>query len=727
MTISHIFLDEKSKEWHIQSNDEHQRGVARLAEKFGSVFGFGEVCRVIGELHDKGKEQEEFQRHIKLKSGYDMTIKHDSHPEHAYVGALLANKIFPYIGYISGLIISSHHTGLKNIGDYNNICGKAIPKDVTIPTYPEPKLSLGNIKITCKEMHHLVRILFSCLVDADFLDTETFMNGQSRKELIGEQNSIPELLNMLESHLKQFENKPKSEINGIRSQIQNICSESAISPQGFYSLTVPTGGGKTLSGLLWALRHAIKYNLKRVIIAIPYTSIITQTAKILREIFGSSNVLEHHSAFDADMYCTDNDSDDKFAMQQRLASENWDYPIVVTTNVQLFQSMMSSKTSRCRKLHNIAHSVIIFDEAQMLPIAHLQPILDSLYTYQHLFGCSILLTTASQPVLTQNYIEKVTDKFKGIENVTEIIPQTMNLHDKLKRVQLHFIDKLMSYDDVVSEVVQHRQILCIVNTRRDALEIFSRLPNDSVCKFHLSRMMCSEHLSSTIDKIRQTLKEHKPIRVIATQLIEAGVDVDFETVMRQEAGLDSILQAAGRCNREGKMEIGNTYVFKLDKPLPRGFIRNANDARLAIKSGNSIDWFAPETMTEYFRQLYSRCNDFDKSDIKTKLYKVTEMQFETADKEFNLIEDNGVSVIINYGSSSKLIETLKCFGPSYGLRKKLSRYSVSINHSDFDDLRKFGIIEELLPGIFYISDASQYDEHTGLSVKNHWLNEIQII
>jgi CRISPR-associated endonuclease/helicase Cas3 len=175
------------------------------------------------------------------------------------------------------------------------------------------------------------------------------------------------------------------------------------------------------------------------------------------------------------------------------------------------------------------------------------------------------------------------------------------------------------------------------------------------------------------------------------------------------------------------MEIGNTYVFKLDKPLPIGFIRNANDARLAIKSGNSIDWFAPETMTEYFRQLYSRCNDFDKSDIKTKLYKVTEMQFETADKEFNLIEDNGVSVIINYGSSSKLIETLKCFGPSYGLRKKLSRYSVSINHSDFDDLRKFGIIEELLPGIFYISDASQYDEHTGLSVKNHWLNEIQII
>jgi CRISPR-associated endonuclease/helicase Cas3 len=338
-----------------------------------------------------------------------------------------------------------------------------------------------------------------------------------------------------------------------------------------------------------------------------------------------------------------------------------------------------------------------------------------------------LLTTASQPVLTQNYIEKVTNKFKGIENVTEIIPPTMNLHDRLKRVQLHFFDKLMSYDDVVSEVVQHRQILCIVNTRRDALEIFLRLPNDGVCNFHLSRMMCSEHLSSTIDKIRQTLKDNKPIRVIATQLIEAGVDVDFETVMRQESGLDSILQAAGRCNREGKMKMGNTYVFKLDKPLPRGFISNANDARLAIKSDNAIDWFAPETMTEYFRQLYSRCKNFDKSDIKTKLYKPTEMQFETADKEFNLIEDNGISVIINYGSSSKLIETLKLTGPSYGLRKKLSRYSVCINHRDFDDLQKFGIIEELLPGIFYISDDTQYDEQTGLSVKNHWLNEIQII
>jgi CRISPR-associated endonuclease/helicase Cas3 len=681
----------------------------------------------MGELHDKGKEQSDFQKYIKNKSGYDTTIKYDCHPEHAYVGALIANKLFHHIGYISGLIISSHHTGLKNLGDYESIHGKVIPKDVIMPTYPEPKLALGDIKITDKEMHHLVRMMFSCLVDADFLDTETFMNGQSRKEVIGEQKSIPELLNLLESYLKNFKNKPQSEINAIRSQIQNACRDSATSPQGFYSLTVPTGGGKTLSGLLWALRHAVKHNLNRVIIAIPYTSIITQTAKILRDIFGSSNVLEHHSAFDADMYCTKNDTDGKFAMQQRLASENWDYPIVVTTNVQLFQSMMSSKTSRCRKLHNIKHSVIVLDEAQMLPIAHLQPILDSLYTYQHLFGCSVLLTTASQPVLTQNYLEKVTDKFKGIENVTEIIPPTMNLHDRLKRVQLHFIDKRMNYDDVVSEIVQHRQILCIVNTRRDALEIFSRLPNDDVQNFHLSRMMCSEHISKVLEDIRNTLKNGNSIRVIATQLIEAGVDVDFETVMRQEAGLDSILQAAGRCNREGKMKTGNTYVFKLDKPLPRGFISNANDARIAIKTDDAIDWFAPETMTEYFRQLYSRCDNFDKSDIKDKLYKVTEMQFENAGKEFNLIEDNGVSVIIDYGSSSQLIETLKSTGPNYGLRKKLSRYSVSINHRDFDDLRKFGIIEELMPGIFYISDATQYDKLTGLSAQNHWLNEIQII
>jgi CRISPR-associated endonuclease/helicase Cas3 len=390
--------------------------------------------------------------------------------------------------------------------------------------------------------------------------------------------------------------------------------------------------------------------------------------------------------------------------------------------------MMASKASKCRKLHNISHSVIVLDEAQMLPIQHLQPIIDSLNTYQRVFGCSILLTTASQPVLEKRYISPVAKKLNGIENVTEIIPSSMDLHNRLKRVRLHFIDGRLSYDDLINQIVRHRQVLCIVNTRRDALEIFSRLPQDGVCNLHLSRMMCSEHLSKTIDEIRQALKDNKQIRVIATQLIEAGVDIDFETVMRQEAGLDSILQAAGRCNREGHLPIGDTYVFSLDKPLPRGIISNANNARCSLIDNNTqeIDWFEPQTMHDYFKQLYSRCTDFDKSDIEGKLYNI-EMQFETAAKEFNLIEDNGISIIVDYGASSQLINELKTIGPSYKLKKKLSRYSISLHKYDFDELLKSGIIEEILPNIFYVSDAKQYDNLTGLSVNNHWLNEIHII
>jgi CRISPR-associated endonuclease/helicase Cas3 len=732
MTISHLSFDENSKQWHLQSNDDHQQGVATLAGHFGEDIGYADLCRALGELHDLGKEQPEFQLYIKKKSGYDTTIKFSGHPNHAYVGALYFNEIFKGLGAF-GMIISGHHSGLKDCSDYCEILKQSIPTGISKPNLSVKKLHL-NISPNKEDVHHIFRMIFSCLVDADFLDTETFMLGKSRKEIIGRQNTPAELLDMLETYLKQFDNKPKSEINKIRSQIQNICRDSANSPQGVYSLTVPTGGGKTLSGLLWALRHAVHHGLNRVIIAIPYTSIITQTAKILRDIFGEANVLEHHSAFDADTIKINDESVDKFALQQKLASENWDYPIIVTTNVQLFQSMMASKPSRCRKLHNIKHSVILLDEAQMLPIQHLQPIIDSLNTYRHIFGCSILLTTASQPVLTQKYISEVTTKLKGFDNVTEIIPGEMKLHDKLRRVQIHLIKGYLSYDDVVSHIISHRQILCIVNTRRDALEIFSRLPNDGISKYHLSRMMCTEHLSKTIEEIRNALKDGKPIRVVATQLIEAGVDIDFETVMRQEAGLDSILQAAGRCNREGKLPIGNTYVFSLDKPLPRGFISNANDARCALINDDKpeIDWFAPDAISEYFKQLYSRFSHsnkpaFDESDIKAKLYKPTNMNFESAVHEFNLIEDNGISVIVNYGACHRLINELKAFGPNYKIIKKLSRFSVTLHHKDFDELLNAGIIEEILPNIFYISNEKQYSDLTGLSVQNHWLNEIHII
>jgi CRISPR-associated endonuclease/helicase Cas3 len=589
-----------------------------------------------------------------------------------------------------------------------------------------PNLPASASSLAPQDFHHLERLLFSCLVDADYLDTETFMQGHTRQAEMEPQSTMAELLERMEQYLQQLaKSSSATPVNGIRNQIQKVCCEKGDMPQGFYSLTVPTGGGKTLSGMLWALRHAVKHHLRRIIVAIPYTSIIVQTAQVLRDIFGENNVLEHHSAFDADSLLQEQEGEidkDDFSRRQRLASENWDYPIVVTTNVQLFQSMMASKPSRCRKLHNIPKSVIVLDEAQMLPREHLQPIIDSLKTYQRVFGCSVLLTTASQPVLSKEHLRDT--GLEGLEKVTEIV---MHLHKQLQRVELHFDAALHTYDEIARQLSSYNRVLCIVNTRKDAMELFSRLPEEEG-NYHLSRLMCTAHLSDTLKKIREDLRNpsKKVVRVVATQLIEAGVDVDFPVVMRQEAGLDSILQAAGRCNREGMLTMGHTYIFKFDKPLPMGFISHANSARLGMET-KTWDWFSPEAMNEFFRQLYSRTDNFDKADMRRQLYNPSEIKFESASNDFQLITENGIGVIVNYGESLKWVEKLKKTSLSYGIKKKLAKFAVNIYEKDFKQLCKYGLIEEIVEGVYLISDSSQYSQKMGLSLENHWLEEILTI
>lgn len=498
----------------------------------------------------------------------------------------------------------------------------------------------------------------------------------------------------------------------------------ADTPTGFYSLTVPTGGGKTLSSLVWAIKHAIKNGQKRVIIAIPYTSIIVQTASILRSIFGEENVLEHHSCVDPEQI-----KDEKLKEKMKLATENWDYPIIVTTNVQLFESMFSNKPSACRKLHNIVNSVIILDEVQTLPMDYLQPIVDSLKTYNKLFNVSFLFTTASQPVLS-GLIEGCNPKaaFNGIDHITEIIPDDFKLHEKLRRVKLSINDEGKNYDEVAEMLSQHKRVLCIVNTRRDAKEIYQRLSQEGVT-LHLSKMMCPDHISETIKSIKTALKDDKNeiIRVVSTQLIEAGVDLDFPVVFRQEAGLDSILQAAGRCNREGRCGLSTTYVFSLSKEhsLPKGDIQAANSARLNL--GNDHDWFAPETMTSFFKQLYCRKESFDKKDIRHYLYYPTNnLNFQTAAKEFQLIEDDGVNVVVCWKNSIDIVQQLLVNGPSYMLMKKLSKFMVNINRTDFKALVDMGVVSEKKEGLFVVDYKQQYDEHIGLRTDNNWANEILI-
>ena len=421
-TISHI--DNKGA---IQSNEEHQRGVAQMAERFAAEFGMGDCGRLMGLLHDKGKEQKEWQKYIQgaTKTG----------PNHAYVGAIIVQRQYPQIAPLIAQPIAGHHRGLYDYCDYIEETKREVPNDVTIDTvipYQFPKIP----KMEQYDLHHLVRLFFSCLVDADSLDTEAFMNPEQAKQR-GRHTSMQELLATLEKHLKGLKaNAADTEVNHIRNYVQEQCVRESQGEGGFYSLTAPTGGGKTLASVLWALHHAVENHLQRIIIAIPYTSIIVQTAATLKRIFGEDNVLEHHSNVNPE------DIKDKELRERlQLATENWDYPIIVTTNVQLFESLFSNKRSDCRKLHNIAKSVIILDEVQTLPLGFYKPIVHTLDTLKRVFGTSVLFTTASQPILSGR-IEGANPmvSFDALQSVHEIIPPEAQLHDKLRRVELQFME-----------------------------------------------------------------------------------------------------------------------------------------------------------------------------------------------------------------------------------------------------------------------------------------------
>lgn len=713
--ISHLRHEEDGR-WIIQTNDEHQQGVARLAESFADAVGLGSWGRVLGLLHDKGKERTAFQAYIRRSSGYDPTTKPTEEHTHAYVGALLAEKLYPGLSILLANAIASHHSGLHDAGDLEEILKKSLPEEVTIPAKCE--LAASPFQCQQKDFHHIIRWLFSCLVDADWLDTEAFMD-KDRAAGRNNQATITELQPMLMAHLEKLNASAEpTKVNEIRRRVQQRAVEMAGEPQGFYSMTVPTGGGKTLSSLAWAMNHAARHNLDRIIIAIPYTTIIAQTAETLRGIFGAENVLEHHSAMREDDF-RENDP-------RRLATENWDAPIVVTTNVRLFESMYAARPSACRRLHNIARSVLILDEAQSLPREFLNPIVHALDTYRRLFHTTVLFTTASQPVLAGNHRGcNPRVEFKGLENVVELIPREWKLYDSLRRAEIAVDNTPETYDAVARKISAHARVLAVVNTRCDAQELYSRLPDDK-SRMHLSRMMCAAHLRAKIEEMKRRLADGSPLRVVATQLIEAGVDIDFPVVYRAEAGLDSVLQAAGRCNREGQqLDKGHTYVFSLkgEHRVPLGSINDGNEARLNL--GPDRDWLAPETMTDYFLQLYARTSTFDKEEIERLIYNMRDMNFSTVAERFHLIEDNGIPIVVPYGDSSKLTEELRQHDLTRRLIRQLGDYTVTVHRRDFETLHQAGVIEDV-QGINVLTDKRCYKDETGLVIENRWLNEILI-
>ncbi len=721
-------LKESGNSWAIQTIEEHAEGVALLAGRSASAFhasAWGELC---GKWHDLGKYSSDFQQHIKAASGYDSALRDPGKVDHATAGALIARQVLGKEGFYLPIAycICGHHAGLHdyygdgaaNLSHHLQETEKlqALQEHLQVqkpPQLPIPNVAQEDIPIF---WHLWIRMLFSCLVDADSLDTERFMNPD-QYALRSQFDDLTVLKERFDRYLGKFERCAPTLLNHTRAKIQSLCRESGRGTQGIYSLTVPTGGGKTLSSMLWALEHAFANGCRRIIIAIPYTSIVVQTANVLKEIFGEDNVVEHHSNADLDS------EDDR---RGKLATENWDAPIIVTTNVQLFESLYANRRSRCRKLHNIANSVLILDEVQMLPPENLHPIVDVLKCLQKYFGVSVLMTSATQPALAGS-IGTGKAKFDGLVS-KEIISDKDTLFELLRRVDIQFAQHPYSYDSLAFELVSHPQALCVVNSRKDAQMLYEAVKAISnVPVIHLSRMMCQQHIMDRIEEIRDKVspEQSSPVIVISTQLIEAGVDIDFPIVYRAMAGLDSIAQAAGRCNREGRQQCGQVVVFDFEEARSRGLMRKAAEAADELIQQGKTGFLAPQETEEFFRSYYGRLNTTDKAEIQTLLYNA-HPAFSSAAANFRLIESEGLTVFVPYGEGARLICELQQGNPSSSLMRRLQRFSVSIPEKDKPKILELGggIIGD---DICYLPDAVNYSIDTGLAYVNPYLNNELIL
>lgn len=716
----------KNSSTECQSLKKHLQSTARIAGSFAQHFDSQEWGSLLGLWHDIGKIQPNFQQFILQEAGIIPHKRNISKIEraHAKIGAVALYKLLsPPYAIPLAYCIEGHHNGIADWhGGLDNkiidtICWDAVEEQNFLP---QPN-KINFPKFTHQyQLHQWIRMLYSTLVDADWLDTEQFMNPEQAAAR-GKYDTMEVLKSKLDNYLKRFDTAPSTTLNQHRASILEQCRSKGSEKPGIFNLTVPTGGGKTLSSMAWAINHAIAHGKRRIIVVIPYTSIITQNAAIFREIFGSNNVLEHHSNLTEDVQNEMNVSD-----SLRLSMENWDVPIVVTTNVQLFESLHSNRRSDCRKIHNVTNSVLIIDEAQMLPIEFLKPILQSIEGLVDVFRSSILLTTATQPVFVGE-IGQGKKRFKAIElPVKEIVENSNSLHSLFKRTTLHrhLHHQGISVQALAEELKSHRQFLCIVNTRTEAQKLCRELPEDTI---HLSRNMCSHHLMEQIRQIKILLSEGSDVRVVSTQLIEAGVDIDFPIVYRAMAGMDSIVQAAGRCNREGKNNCGNVFVFKLEGERLRGLMGQSESALLDLLHENSLDELASPTMLKrYFEKLYNRIEEMDKPKTVELLINDAgqlKMQFAEYASNFRLIDDKGSErVLIQMDGGKDIYEKMQSKEPlTLADYRAIQQYSVSVPKYIADQIKKQGGIDESCE--VKVLAKSFYDARYGVVVDGIWANE----
>jgi CRISPR-associated endonuclease/helicase Cas3 len=662
-----------------------------------------------GLWHDVGKLDPDFQEYLNgaIERG----------PDHKMAGTQLATlNDADFLAFV----IAGHHGGLPSSGDLraklsdDGVQGRTarvmellkteLPDYRTITKITPPGWLRGRTPT-----EFFIRMLFSALVDADYLDTEAHFHPELSSARYRDVD-LAELWTRFDQHQSAWSMVPPSNLNRARLDIYDHCLRAAEMPPGFFRLTVPTGGGKTLSGMGFALNHALKHGLQRVIVAIPYTSIIDQTADVYRGVFGNGVVLEHHSAVQIDDADTDPRGEPEW---HRLATENWDARIVVTTTVQLFESLFANKPSRCRKLHNVARSVIVLDEVQMLPPALLQPILDVLKELVAHYQVSVVLCTATQPAL-----EYGSGLARGISDVREIIPDASRLFGELRRTVYDAESRAMTWEVIAGLLRSTPQALAVVNTKKDAMSLFQALDDPEA--LHLSTLLCGAHRRLVLEEVRDRLRDGRQCRLISTQVVGAGVDVDFPLVLRAMGPLDRIVQAAGRCNREGRLpELGRVVVFDpTEGGLPKGPYTSATQIthRLLLEDGFNFE--DPEIFQHYFSQLWqvvdtearkiqSARNDFDYP-------RVAEL--------FRMIPDETVPVVVRYGRSVEELAEVdsllaglrnRTYNPRILIRE-LQPFFVNIYAHSLADLSSQGLLIPVIPGIWEWS--GRYDEKLGLTL-----------
>jgi CRISPR-associated endonuclease/helicase Cas3 len=701
-------------EWH--GLNDHLEGVANCAKQFAGKFYAGDLAYWIGLWHDLGKSNPEFQDYLEACWRDE---RHEKVP-HAIWGAVLTYRLLRHNIKDDrwkeiALTIAGHHGRIDQPGSLSQRLEEHVKNNQKILQLvinyakrlpPLPEITLPELTQTQREL--FIRMVFSTLVDADYLNTEKHFN---EKQHISRHKHKPLkyfwdrfIVNQLE--LLRSANTT-TVVNRVRKEVYEFCEKAAIGNPGIYRMTVPTGGGKTRSGLAFALKHAVENKMDRVIFAIPYTSIIDQTAKEYRKILGADGVLEHHSQVNIPA----DENLDALHVASRLAYENWDAPLIVSTTVQLFESLFSNRPGKVRKLHNIAKSVIVLDEVQTLPLELLTPTLDVLRELVERYRVSVVLSTATQPAFEDSHY---LNPFRRMQ-IHEIVPKEIYYkHFKqLERVEYHRRKKPVSWQELADELSREKQVMVVLNTRKDALSLIEAFSDNQKETFHLSTLLCGIHRKLVLREVKRRLKNLLPVRLISTQVIEAGVDIDFPVVYRAIGPLDRIVQAAGRCNREGKLPQGKPGRVVIFEPsegrAPRGpYKTGIEKAKLLLMPPCDIaELHNPELYRIYFEKLFA---DVDTDKKKIQSHRVV-LDYPTVDSEYRLIEQNTVPVLINSESTTKRLKEWK-YHPCRRTWQRLQPLLVNMFDYEVQKLKAEGWLEPISEGL-YLS-FGMYDRLKGL-------------